>query len=140
MSTLRRATVIAIFVITFIAVSVNAQQACPCVPVTKLWVTKVCDTFDCASSEFATANGDPTTMVLPAGSQWVIVRQIPSGGFIDNSPYALESFDDVAVAGARYRAIAADHNPIIVSGSDGKLLVISLKEVEVAPPRRRATR
>ena len=140
MSTFRRSTVIAIFVITSIAVSVSAQQACPCVPVTKLWVTKVCDTFGCASSEFATANGDPTTMVLPAGSQWVIVRQVPSGGFVDNSPYTLESFDNIGAAGARYDSITADHNPLIVSGSDGKLLVISLKEVPAAPPHRRAAR
>ena len=140
MSIFRRSTVIAIFVITLIAVSASAQQACPCVPVTKLWVTKVCDTFGCAASEFATANGDPTTMVLPAGSQWVIVRQVPSGGFIDNSPYALESFDDIASAGARYASIASDHSPMIVSGSDGKLLVISLKEAPPVPPRRRAAR
>ena len=63
--------------------------------------------------------------------------QVAAGGYVDNSAVALESFDGVSVATARFASIAADHHPMIVSAPDGKFLVIFLREPEM---RQRSVR
>jgi hypothetical protein len=123
------------FAIT-VAISVStssAQEACPCIPISKIWVGAMCDSWNCAAAALITANGDPNVFVVPFGSddkRWLVVRQVAAGSYSDESPFNVESFDGVADAAARFAAIASDFHPKMASSADGKFLVISLKQVE----------
>lgn len=139
--TTARSTLFAITMATALCVPAGAQQACPCVPVTKLWVSRVCDTWNCATSALISANGDPMTFAIPVGAadgRWIVIQQVTAGGYTDSSPFQVESFDGVADASARFSAITNDFSPHIMSSPDGKFLVISLRTPEVTPAKRRS--
>lgn len=122
-----------------VPLTLNAQQACPCVPVTKLWVSFVCDNFNCAMTTLSNGIGDSSMFAVPVGMQdgrWLVVRQVTSGDYTDNSPFQVESFDGIATATARFGDIDGQLKPHIMSSPDGKFLVISLRQPET-PPRRR---
>lgn len=131
--------------VTAFSVPLSAQEACPCVPLTKLWVATVCETWNCASAALVTANGDRNTYAVPVvgdGEQrWLIVKQVKAGGYQDDSPFQVEPFDGIAGASARFGALTDSYKPMIASSPDGKLLVISLRNPETTPstqtPRRR---
>src|SRR5512142_2917461 len=121
--------------------TLNAQDVCPCVPLTKLWVSTVCDSWNCAMAALVNANGDPAVFAMPVAmndGRWLVIRQVASGSYIDNSPFQVESFDGVSDATARFSAITTDLKPRIMSAPDGRFLVISLRQPEPAPTRRHA--
>jgi hypothetical protein len=129
---------VAITVANLVASRMNGQEACPCVPQTKLWTSSVCDTLQCVSTALKDANGDPALFALPIGMsdrRWLLVRQVSAGGYVDNSPFVVESFDDIGIASARLASLTTETHPKIITAPDGRLLVLSLREPET---RRRA--
>jgi hypothetical protein len=121
-------------------IPVQAQDACPCVPLTHLWIVKTCANWTDASTELLLANGDPQVIALPVGMndpRWLIVRRFVSGAAIDVSadPFHLEQFDGMTRAITRLYELTPGHRPMILTAPDGQMLIISLKEPE---PRRRA--
>lgn len=132
MRALVRASAIALVVIS-LAPAVVAQQACPCVPLTKLWVATTCDTWNCAAAALVLANGDPMTFAVSSGNgdhPWIIVHQIVAGSASEplDDPYRLEAFDGFFAAAARFGALDNTMRPQIMTAPDGKLLVLSLRD------------
>jgi hypothetical protein len=120
--------------LTLAAVSISADELCPCVPISHLWVVEACDTWNCAASAAIMANGDPNVLTVPAPTndgRWLVVKRVATGSYTPNpdAPFVLESFDGVAGASARYAAVAGDHAPMILSVPDGKFLVIMRSDV-----------
>jgi hypothetical protein len=120
-------------VILCLASSVVAQQACPCVPLSKLWIATTCDTWNCAASALILANGDPMTFAVSSGNvdhPWIIVRQVVAGSAAQppDDPYQLETFDGFSAAAARFGTLDNTMRPQIMSAPDGKMLVLSLRD------------
>jgi hypothetical protein len=116
------------------------ENVCPCVPITHVWVVKTCSDWTCASTELALGAGDPQVIAMPVGlndSRWLIVRRMAAGSAIDTTddPFALEQFDHVTNAAARFATLDGDHRPMLLTAPDGQVLVIALKQPE---PRRHA--
>src|SRR5688572_31459824 len=110
--------VIAITMATFMTATGWGQEACPCVPQTKLWIATVCETWNCASSALVAANGDPAVFAIPLrfrDPRWLLIQQVSGGAHIDNSPFEVERFDGIGEAAARLASIPADHRPMIVT-------------------------
>ena len=117
-----------------------AQDACPCVPVTHLWTVKTCADWNCASVELAVANGDPQVIALPVAltdTRWLVLRRMAAGAAADsgNDSFRVEQFDQMYAATERFMAIDRNHQPMLFTMPDGRMLVISLREPEL---RRRA--
>jgi hypothetical protein len=122
------------------AVPVNAQDACPCVPVTHLWTVKTCADWNCAAAELAVANGDPQVVAVPVAltdMRWLILRRMAAGAAAasGNDSFRVEQFDHMSAATERFMAVDHDHQPMLFTTPDGRMLVVSLKEPEL---RRRA--
>jgi len=119
-----------------------AQQACPCVPLSHVWTVEVCEKWNCAASAAIMANGDPYVLALPAGTndgRWLILKRITAGAaFVPSpdGPFAVESFDGVDAAVARFSSLTGDRVPMMLSVPDGKFVVIMLREP--AAMKRRA--
>jgi len=126
-------TSIAIFMFSMsFALPAGAQQACPCIPLSNVWVVKSCDTWNCAAASLIMANGDPYTVSLSTGNTdhpWVIVRRIVTGTATDSSddPYQLDAFDHATEAMSHFSAMPDSARPIMVSAPDGKMLILSLR-------------
>lgn len=121
------------------AISADAQNACPCVPVNHSWVVKTCYDWTCSSVELAVANGDPQVIAVPVGltdARWIVLRRMAAGAAIDsgNDPFRVEQFALMAAAVERFTAIDQDQRPMLFTTPDRQVLVISLK----VPERRRA--
>jgi hypothetical protein len=119
----------------------SAQNACPCVPVTHLWIVKTCADWQCASTELAVGNGDPQVIAIPVGmndGRWLVVRRLASGAAAADptDPFQLEQFDGMTDGAARFAAIGHDSSPLLITAPDGHVLVMSLKPA--SEPRRRA--
>jgi hypothetical protein len=114
-------------------------NACPCVPITHLWIAKTCPDWTCAATELAVANGDPQVIAVPVGmsdGRWLVVRRLAAGAAIDSGdPFRVEQFDGMPNAVQRYGAITTDHKPMLMTAPDGQVLVMALRQAE---PRRRA--
>src|SRR4051794_41953954 len=75
----------AISLVLFAAASFAQEppNACPCVPITHLWIVKTCSDWTCASTELAVANGDPQVIAVPVGmndGRWLVVHRFAAGG------------------------------------------------------------
>lgn len=126
----------AIFVISLLAAPAGAQQFCPCVPITHLWVVKSCDSWNCAASAFIGA-GDANTFTVPTSSvnhPWIVLQRVTTGGgyVTPEDPFTLEHFDGMNDAVARFGAIGSELRPLVVTTPDGKWLVLSLRQAETA--------
>ncbi|HUJ15420.1 MAG TPA: hypothetical protein VL284_16660 [Thermoanaerobaculia bacterium] len=126
-------TLFAMFVITLMAGSARAQQVCPCVPVSKLWIASSCDTWACASAMVSIGGGDGNAFAVPAGGddhRWIVVHQVAAGAFTDDSPFNVETFDRgrITDAATRLGLIAPELHPLILSAPDGRILVVSLQD------------
>ena len=121
----------------------SAQEACPCVPLTHLWIVKTCLDWNCANTELLLANGDPQVIAFPVGMsdhRWLIVRRLVSGGAIQdpNDAYRVEQFAGMDAAVAYYRGFGPEMRPQLMTAPDGQVLVLALRQNEVIPMRRRA--
>lgn len=119
------------------------QQACPCVPITHNWAVKSCPDWNCAQTELLLAAGDPQVFAVPTsieGTRWLVIRRSASGAAaIDpNEPFTLSQFDTMTAGVASYGAIAAELRPMLMTSPDGRVLVLSLKELP--QPKRRSAR
>src|SRR5207237_9462754 len=81
----------------------SAQQACPCVPVTHLWIAVACDSWDCVVTNVLDAKGQPDAVPIPTTSSdytWVVLRRIASGGATvsPDAPFHVDGYDSLAVA------------------------------------------
>src|SRR4051794_41565327 len=115
----------AISLVLFAAASFAQEppNACPCVPITHLWIVKTCPDWTCASTELAVANGDPQVIAVPVGmsdGRWLIVRRLAAGAAIDSrDPFPPEQFDGNTGAGQRLSAVPNGHKTILVDAPDG---------------------
>jgi hypothetical protein len=119
----------------------GAQQACPCVPISHLWIVDGCDSWNCAAAATIMANGDKYVVALPTNAddyKWVVVRRVAAGSATvsPDAPFLVEAFDGASDAMARYGAINHDLQPMMLTGPDGKFLVVSRNAA--APKRQRA--
>lgn len=126
-------------VILAVALPVAAQDVCPCVPTTHLWVIKSCDTWDCAASAFILSNGSGNTLVVPTAStdaRWAVLELVPAGTATSSDPILhVDSYDGWTNASLRFETIDGNLKPMIVSAPDGRFLIVSRNAPE---PRRRA--
>lgn len=125
-----RITKLAMLAVLCLATAASAQQMCPCVPITHLWIVKECQTWNCAASALVMANGDKYTMTMPTGSddfQWVVVQRIAAGTATTppDSPFVIETFDTMNDASARFASVTSDFHPMMMTVPDGKVVVVS---------------
>jgi hypothetical protein len=135
-----RTSILTALILLTVAAAAPAQDLCPCVPVTHLWVVKTCNDWPCASTEVLLAGGDPQVLAIPVAltdARWLMVRRIAAGAFIDNAgdPFQLQQFDGMKDAVTRYSEFTSDHKPLLLTAPDGQVLVLALKNPE---PKRRA--
>ena len=135
---MRKLTITASVLFTLMAASSGAQQACPCVPVTHLWVAVACDSWNCAASNVILADGK-NVMPLPTTSSdypWVVLQRVTSGGAASSAgPFVIDGFDSLNDGVNHYLATDHELQPILITAPDGKVLVISRTEPE--KPRKR---
>jgi hypothetical protein len=134
-------TALILFAVLLTVPMLSAQDACPCVPLTHLWVVKTCADWQCAATELAVANGDPQVIAVPVGmndGRWLVVHRYTGGAVtVDpTDPFQIEQFDGMTDGAARFAAIGRDSSPLLLTAPDGHVLVMSLKPGSV--PRRRA--
>jgi len=116
----------------------SAQQACPCVPLTHLWIVKTCPDWNCANTELLLANGDPQVIAIPVGMsdrRWLLVRRFAAGGAVQdpNDSFHLQQFDAMDGAVGCYRGLGTDMKPLLMTAPDGQVLVIALRQSEPPP-------
>lgn len=124
---------VAVALILAPAVPALAQQACPCVPIAKVWTVETCDTWNCAAAATILAGGDPYVLSMPAPTadgRWLVVKRVNAGSYIatPDAPFVLETFDGPDGASARFLSMAGDHAPMILSVPDGKFVVIMARD------------
>jgi hypothetical protein len=115
------------------AVPAFAQQACPCVPIAKMWTVETCETWNCAAAATIMSNGDPYVLSMPAPTadgRWLVVKRVNAGSYIaaPDAPFVLETFDGADGASARFLSMAGDHAPMILSVPDGRFVVIMARD------------
>ena len=124
--------------LTLFAASSGAQEVCPCVPLTHVWIAEACDSWNCAASAVVLAEGKGVVPLPTASSDfpWVVLRRVTSGS-VTSSPntFKVDGFDSLNDGVNRY--YATDHllQPMLVTAPDGKILVIARLEPE--KPRQR---
>ena len=126
-----------------LVVPLSAQNACPCVPLTHLWIVKTCPDWNCVNTELLLANGDPQVIAIPVGigdHRWLLVRRFAAGGAIQdpNDSFRIQQFDGMDGAVGCYRGLGTDMRPLLMTAPDGQVLVIALRQSEPAPPKRHA--
>jgi len=115
-------------------------KECPCVPSPPTWSVTACETWNCAAAALVLANGSQGTMVLPTQSsqyKWIVVRRAaPDGGLTPSDPpaFVLESYVSMPLASSRFATIEQGYCPLMLTATDGSILVVSLR----SPEHRRA--
>lgn len=131
--------VVAALVATSVPLAAQSAESKP----RYMWVATPCDTWGCAVAALALANGDRNVLVLPTKSSahpWIVLKRVEAGivdGTIE-TPFTTEMFSEMIDASARFISIDSEKIPILVTTTDGAMLVISMPEPE--PTRRRAVR
>src|SRR5512142_3047210 len=115
---MNRITKLAAFAVLCLATAASAQNVCPCVPITQLWIVKECATWNCAASALVIANGDKCTMTMPTDSDdypWLVIQRVNSGTQVANpdAPFTIETFEGMSDASARFAAITSDFHPMM---------------------------
>jgi hypothetical protein len=107
------------------------------------WVATPCDTWGCAIAAMASANGDRNVVVLPTKSNahpWIVLKRI-EGGILDgqmDTTFSVEPFSEMLDASARFLSIDREKIPLLVTTTDGSMLVVFMQAPE--PTRRRVVR
>jgi len=117
----------------------QAQQICPCVPVSHQWIVTACESWNCAVSAAVMANGSPDVLPIPSGSddyKWVVLRRVVTGSATvpADAPFKVESFLTLAEASARFAAIDGELKPFLFTAPDGNVVIV----MRAQPTRRRA--
>ena len=119
----------------------GAQEACPCVPLTHLWIVEPCDTWSCAAAMVSLADAKDV-VPLPTSSSdyhWVVLRRVASGSAMASpNTFKVDGFDTLAEGVNRFQTTDHDLQPILVTAPDGKVLVVARLEPE--KPRTRAVK
>jgi hypothetical protein len=137
-----RHLVLALTVLAFASPVLAGEQFTNEPPV--IWSATPCDTWNCAVAALTLADGNPRVMVLPTRSRihpWVVITRM-AGGDVHNvdTTFVAECFSSMYEASARFLAVEQDKMPLLVTAVDGAMLVVSLKDAEAPPTKRRATR
>jgi len=105
------------------------------------WVATPCDTWGCAVAAMAQANGDPYVIILPTKSAlhpWVVVKRMEIG-VVDipgDSAFDAECFGTMGEASARFSAIDTEKMPLLVTSTDGGMIVICLHDSQPQAKKR----
>ncbi|HEV7764308.1 MAG TPA: hypothetical protein VGQ76_04845, partial [Thermoanaerobaculia bacterium] len=104
------------------------------------WITTSCETWNCAAAAFVLA-GDSSTFVLPSGNEkrpWLVVRRVEEGSIFipEDEPFRCEVFDDMSGAMSSYQDLDPCHGPTLMNVSDGRAVVLALRECESDARRR----
>jgi hypothetical protein len=134
----RQKLLFAAVAILLTGVAASAQDACPCVPLGYVWISTPCETWNCAQAAMILANGDAHVMSVPTRSakyKWVVLRRIVSGSAVvsPDNPFELDSYESPADAARSYASFAADRMPLMLTTTDGKTLVVRLRQAEIPP-------
>jgi len=127
-------------VLLLVTPSVRADDnLCPCIPMSYVWVVTACETWNCAQSAMILANGDPFVMAMPTGSdqhKWVVMRRVAAGSVTvsPDEPFIIDSYETMGEASTQYSAADPHTLPMLVSGHDGKALLVRLRQ----PQQKRA--
>src|ERR1700682_2327681 len=138
---INRLVSIALLLMIAVPSVVADDNVCPCVPLSKVWVTTSCETWNCAQSAMILANGDPYALAVPTGDSKygeVVIRRVVAGSVtaVPEDPFAVTSYTAMNDAIAGF--VAADPNtfPLLMTAMDGSTLLVKLRQP--APGRRRA--
>jgi hypothetical protein len=139
--TKRTITILALLSMLALPTLAADDDVCPCIPLTRVWVTQACPTWNCAQAAMVMANGDPYVMALPTADTkygWVVVRRVVSGGAIQFPEDAFVCTSHATVSEAMNAFVGADPGtmPLLTTSVDGVALVIRLRQA--APGRKRA--
>jgi hypothetical protein len=118
-----------------------AQQACPCVPVTHVWIAEPCDSWSCAASAVSLADGKDVVPMPTTSSDfgWVVLHRVTSGAAIASpNTFKVDGFDTLADGVDHFNATDHDLQPMLLTAPDGKVLVVARLEPE--KPRSHAVR
>jgi len=140
MSMSKKAVFLAVLLAVTAATAV-ADDPCPCFSTGFMWLADGCQTWNCAASAMVLANGDPHLLVMPTASntyKWVVLRRVVSGSVAvsPDAPFVVQSFQSMSDGSAHYAIIGSDRAPLMLTTTDGHVLVISLRE----PERTRAVK
>jgi hypothetical protein len=105
------------------------------------WVATPCDTWGCSIAALAQGNGDPYVIVLPTKSSehpWVVLKRVEAG--IVEEPegdpvFVAETYSTMLEASSRFSAIDIARLPILVTTTDGGMLVVGLHEAQIGKKR-----
>ena len=104
------------------------------------WMATPCDTWGCAIAAMAQANGDPYVIVLPTRSSahpWVVLKRVEIGTVEDpvDPVFIAECFGGMTEASARFDAMDLEKIPILVTSTDGGIIVVCLHETQTTKKR-----
>jgi hypothetical protein len=80
-------------------------------------------------------------MVLPTTDgkvKWVVVQRVPSGSFIvsPDAPVIVERFNTMVDGSSRFAALDHGTSPLLVTATDGNVLVVYMRQG--TPSKQRA--
>ena len=92
-----------------------------------------CETWNCAASALVLANGDPQTLVLPTTDgkyKWVVVKRLVTGSatISPDAPLLVDRFNTMTDGSARFAALDHAQAPLLVTATDGNVLVVYLRQ------------
>lgn len=113
------------------------DNPCPCIPISYVWVVTACETWNCAQSAMILANGDPYVIAMPTGSaehKWVVMRRVAAGSVTvsPDEPFIVDAYDSMSEASIQYGGADPATLPMLVSGYDGKALLVRLRQAPAA--------
>jgi hypothetical protein len=125
------------------AAATGGEEMCPCVPISHVWVSTACETFDCVMSSLVVDGGTPYIVAVPTGGskyKWVVVRRVVAGSAVSSpdEPSIVDSYNTMAIAAEQFDTLDPAVLPKMISTVDGKSLIVRLREAD--PERRRAIR
>ena len=105
------------------------------------WFATPCDTWGCAIAAMAQSNGDPHVIILPTKSAlhpWIVLKRMEIGvvDVPDDGPFIAECFGTMGEASARFSAIDSEKMPILITATDGGMIVICLHDSQPQAKKR----
>jgi len=132
----------AALLLLLLAPALQAADPCPCVPLTHLWTIASCETWDCASTALAAANGDPNVFVVPSSNEqhrWLVFKRMTAGAAAQSADpaFILEQYPKMLDGSLRFDSVDGTLAPMLVTTYDHAVLVVYMRN---APPRQRGTK